>query len=461
MFLKKKLSPILLCFMIFLNGGFLFAKETNGEKFYKKLTGIAAKPGGEQFFLNLNKTGREIDWSDAESLKFDGNLRLIKVKDIKKAPKLFLIRRLDGEIFILATPLDLHKMPDKTSYYFKLDSLLEHKLYFQINAKTADIDGKHYQFATLAAKPEQVLFDRIFKISIIIMLFAVMIGMGLTLRIKDFTVVLKKPHGIIIGEIVQFVIMPLVMFGIGHLFGFYKTYPYIFVGIILVSATPGGATSNLMTYYAKGDLALSISLTSFSTVLSLVFTPLILTIYCANVPDVDMPVKIIVFTILFLVIIPLMIGMLLLYKWPGFAKKATPFFSALGLIALLFIIIAGILSNLHAFADTDRYGFKFYTTVFFLVLVGMFVGAAVPKLFKISNFQCRAISIEIGIRNASLGMVIAILIQDYMGDFHSSMFVTSGIFGLWMYIVGLAAVQLYKKFLPVEKKLDEAGGNNN
>ena len=84
---------------------------------------------------------------------------------------------------------------------------------------------------------------------------------------------------------------------LGHLLGFYQQYPFIFVGMILITAIPGGVTSNLMTYYAKGDLALSISLTSFSTVLSIVFTPLMLSLYCANMPEVTIPVKIVIQTI--------------------------------------------------------------------------------------------------------------------------------------------------------------------
>ena len=107
------------------------------------------------------------------------------------------------------------------------------------------------------------------------------------------------------GEILQFGLMPLLAFALGHLLGFYEQYPFFFVGMILITAIPGGVTSNLMTYYAKGDLALSISMTSFSTVLSIIFTPLLLALYCVNMPEADIPVKTVVQTILILVIIPL------------------------------------------------------------------------------------------------------------------------------------------------------------
>ncbi len=165
-------------------------------------------------------------------------------------------------------------------------------------------------------------------------------------------------------------------------------------------------------------------------------------------PEISIPVKIVVQTIMILVIIPLIVGMLVRGKWPGFAKKTTPFFSALGIIALLFVIIAGVLSNLNMFADTARYGFKFYSTVFTMTMLGMILGIVFSKLIGINNYQTRAISLETGLRNSALAMTIALLIQDTMGDFYSSMFVTSGIFGLTMYVAGIIAIFMYKPLLP-------------
>ena len=133
------------------------------------------------------------------------------------------------------------------------------------------------------------------------------------------------------------------------------------------------------------------------------------------------------------------------------AEKATPFFSALGIVALLALIIAGVLSNLHVFADTDRYGVKFYTTVFTLTFLGMVSGIVFSKMIGINNYQTRAISLETGLRNSALAMTIALLIQDAMGDFYSSMFVTSGLFGLIMYVAGIIAIFMYKPLLPLDE----------
>ena len=83
-------------------------------------------------------------------------------------------------------------------------------------------------------------------------------------------------------------------------------------------------------------------------------------------------------------------------------------------------------------------------------MLGMILGIATAKLVKINNYQTRAISLETGLRNSALAMTIALLIQDAMGDFYSSMFVTSGIFGLTMYLSGIIAIFLYKPLLPLD-----------
>jgi predicted Na+-dependent transporter len=430
------------------------AATQSGEQIFHQLSTIARGEGDAGLFNQLNTKSRKLDWTVAAETEFVGNLRIL-TPGTDKTQTIYLLRKLTGEVYILSLPDNPAMLEEHAnSFYAGLDKKYENKLNIKATTTTGVIDGRTYAFARFTETPQPVLLDKIFKICIILMLFFVMVGMGMTLTFKDFALVFTKPRGIIIGEILQFGLMPFLAFCMGHLLGFYDQYPYIFVGMILITAIPGGVTSNIMTYYAKGDLALSISLTSFSTVFSIVFTPLLLALYCANMPEVVIPVKLVVQTILILVIVPLIIGMTVRTRWTGFAQKATPFFSALGVIALLVLIIAGILSNLHVFADTARYGLKFYLTVFSLTFIGMLSGIGFSKLFGINNFQTRAISLETGLRNAALAMTIALLIQDTMGDFYSSMFVTSGLFGLVMYLAGVISIVIYKPLLPVPVKTD-------
>lgn len=425
-----------------------------GEDLYRRLSLIAKGKGDVTMIEKFNAESKNIDWGKAKEISFEGNLRLLKAETIKgeeAQTRLFLVRNINSDLYILSVPPAAERVKDGAgAFYADLEKMLENKMIFRAQVENREIAGETYAFARFIDHPRQLFFDRIFKVSIILMLFFVMLGMGLTLTMADFKIVFLKPRGMITGSILQWGVMPFVAAGLGHVLGFYEAFPFIFVGIMLVTVSPGGVTSNLMTYYAKGDLALSISLTSFSTVLSLVFTPLLLTLFCANLPEVSMPVKMVVQTIIILVIIPLALGMSIRARWSVFAKKATPFFSILGVVALLFLIIAGLLSNLEMFADTQRYGFKFYMAIFVLTLLGMIVGGVFPKLVGINNYQTRAISLETGLRNASLAMALALLIQDYMGDFYSSMLFTSGLFGLWMYVAGFLSIAIYKKLLPLE-----------
>ena len=420
------------------------------ENMYRKFMRISQGEGDSELFSKLNSRAEKMDWSNAEKVEFKGNLRLIEMKDDGVEDKLlYMVRSVDGELYILRLP-DKNASENEKAIYKGLDEMLGNKFIFTLNVTKGEVEGHEYSFARLESEPKRTKLDRVFKVSIVLMLFFVMVGMGLTLTVKDFKRVFQKPRGIVSGAFLQWAVMPLVAVALGRLLNFYEAFPFIFVGMVLISASPGGVTSNLMTYYAKGDLALSISLTSFSTVLSLFFTPFLLALYCANVPEVTIPVMLIVQTIIILVIIPLAVGMTVQAKWPKFADRATPVFSILGVVALVFLIIAGMLGNIELFSDTERYGVKFYSMVFMLTLLGMVVGAIGPKLIKIDNFQTRAISLETGLRNASLAMAIALLIQDYMGDFYSSMFVTSAMFGLLMYVAGFLSIWFYKKLLPIK-----------
>ncbi len=428
------------------------AGNDDGEQIYKRLSSAANSGASSRLLSDLKTTSKGLNWSTAQTLSFVGNLRILGDKKMISDHSVFLIRSLKGEVYYLSIPDDSTQMEaGAKSVYADLVNSSKNKMRFSLNTLKAQVEGNTYFFAKLDQKPEQLLLDKIFKICIILMLFFVMVGMGLTLTFKDFAIVFKNPRGILIGQVLQFGAMPFLAMCLGRFFGFHEAYPFIFVGMILITAIPGGVTSNLMTYYAKGDLALSISLTSFSTVLSIVFTPLLLALYCSNMPEVSIPVTVVIQTIMILVLIPLAIGMLINKLWPLLAKKVTPFFSALGIIALLVLIIAGILSNLNIFTDTARYGVKFYATIFSITMLGMVFGILFSKIFRIDNYQARAISLETGLRNSALAMTLAILIQDSMGDFYSSMFVTSGLFGLIMYLAGVVAIFGYKYILPIEE----------
>ena len=446
---------VLMALMIF-NATAVFA----GEELYRSLS-AAGKNKESSLFMELYRNGQDQNWQTAEEVQFEGNLRFLE-RDAAagdKSPGIFLVRSLEGELYIVSIPSDDElKRTGTDVYYTNLKEMLGNKLVFRALLTKGVLDGQAYTFIRFLEPPVQLMLDKIFKISIIFMFFFVMLGMGLNLTLNDFKLVLQKPKGIAIGIIFQWFLMPLLALGMAWALGFYHKFPFIYAGMVLICACPGGVTSNLMTYYAKGDLALSVSLTSVSTFLALFFTPLILTVLCTNIPDINIPTGLIAQTIIGLVIVPLIIGMSIRQKWLSFAVKATQFFSALGVFALLMVIGVGVYTNVEKFADTQRYSLTFYIMVVSLSLLGMLLAAFFPKLFRIENYQTRAISMEVGLRNSTLAVTIALLIQDLMGDFYSSMFVTTAIYGITMYATGFLMILLYKKILPLDKDLNPDPG---
>lgn len=428
----------------------------SGVDLYDRLS-LLARSGGEgaSTFRAVTEASRSVDWAGAAEVSFNGNVRQLDVTggEGEQTVAFFLVREESGDVHVLAMPTDATDLDaDADTPYAGLLDFVGTKTTIQGRVVLQVVDGREYSFLQLTTPPERLVMDRLFFVAIIFLLFLTMVGMGLTLTFGDFALVFRKPAGMIIGPICQFGLLPLLAMLIGRLAGYYETYPFIFLGLILVASSPGGVTSNLMTYLGKGDVALSVSLTAVCTVLALFFTPFLLTVFGGNIPDFQIPVGDVFKQMLVLVIVPLFVGMTIRWKAERFAKRSEKVFAGIGVFSLLFLIVVGILGNLDKFADTDRYGFKFYTIVFILTFAGMIVAGLIAKLVKVSNFQVRAISIECGLRNASLAMTIAILIQDRMGDFYSSMLFTSGIFGLWMYAAGALSIWLFPRWLPVSKE---------
>ncbi len=429
--------------IMFAAHGMAAGSALKGEDLYRFLSGRIIGRGDAAFADSLSARARTLDFTGAARIEVQANLRVLKGRadaGARGSSPLYFIRTTAGEMFVLSVP----EKGGPTEAEFR--KLSENRMNFVLLVMSAEYEGNTYSFARLAAEPTPILFDRIFKISIVLMLFLIMVGMGLTLRIEDFRLVFQKPRGIVLGIIMQYGMMPLVAYGLGLMMGYDETYPYIFLGLILAAASPAGVTSNLFTHFSRGDLALSVSLTSLSTVLALFCTPLLLSVYGTMGPEASVPGGLIAKTIVVLVIVPLAVGMLVRMRYETFAKKAAPLFSALGLVTVLFIMVTGVATNIGALSDVERYSVSFYFMPLVLALAGMVVAAAVARLFRISRRQIRSIAFETGVRNSALSMTLAILIQDQIGDFYSSLFIVNGVYGLEMYIAGIAFVVFYRRF---------------
>lgn len=241
-----------------------------------------------------------------------------------------------------------------------------------------------------------------FKLSslIIPLLQIIMFGMGTELSVKDFANVIKMPKGIIVGVVFHYLIMPLVGFAIAKLFNFPSE---IAAGIILVGCCPSGLASNVMAYLAKANLALSVSVTTISTLLAPFLTPLLLQLLAGSFVPVDFWAM--VWDITKIVIIPIVAGLAFHYLMRGrfgWLDKILPLISMGGIACILAIMVAAGRDNLL------KVGALLLVATFLHNVAGFFFGYWSARLLKFSERDSRTISLEVGMQNAGLATGLAL-----------------------------------------------------
>lgn len=231
----------------------------------------------------------------------------------------------------------------------------------------------------------------------------VMLGMGMTLSLGDFGVVFKRPKSLIVGYACQFLLAPLLTALAIVLFDLDQG---IAVGLILISAMPGGPLANLFTFLALGNLALSITLTGLATVGSLITVPLILHLFAGTMVDgtIHMPIDAIVMDVTVYLLLPLAIGMAIYRLTPRWAAKASPWLIRLGLVVLLAIVVGSIGSGR---IDPLSYGWKTPAVIVGLCLVIQNVSMAIFPILRWPIPDQTAVGIGITIRNVNLALLLA------------------------------------------------------
>lgn len=245
--------------------------------------------------------------------------------------------------------------------------------------------------------PKSVSFIKTSYVNYLLMI--VMFGMGLTLKFEDFKVVFTRPKDIIIGAIAQFTIMPLLAFLLSLIF---KLPTELAVGVILVGTCPGGTSSNVMTYLAKGDVALSVGMTSVSTILAPFATPILTLLYAGqrvNVNAVNMFISIVQ-----VVIIPIGLGFIInrfFHKFTSHIKEILPLISVLAIVSIVAAVVSANSSRLM------QVGYLIIIVVILHNCLGYLLGFIVCKLLRLDNSKCKAISIEVGMQNSGLATSLA------------------------------------------------------
>ncbi len=231
------------------------------------------------------------------------------------------------------------------------------------------------------------------------LLGVVMFGMGLTLKPSDFKVLFSHPKDVLIGTVAQFLIMPLVAFLLVKVF---RLTPELAIGVILVGTCPGGTSSNVMTYLSKGDVALSVGITSASTILAPIMTPLLTYAYAGETVDVN--VFSMFLSIIQVVLLPIALGFVINHFFSKFAERATDVLPLVSTLAIVAIVGAVVSANA---ARLMGCGLLILGIVILHNVFGYALGYAAGKLMKMDTTKCRAVSIEVGMQNSGLATSLA------------------------------------------------------
>lgn len=231
------------------------------------------------------------------------------------------------------------------------------------------------------------------------LLMIVMFGMGLTLKLEDFKIVVTRPKDIITGCIAQFTIMPLLAFALGKIFGLEAG---LLAGLVLVGTCPGGTSSNVITYLSKGDVALSVGMTSVNTLLAPLLTPAITYLLLRTSITVD--VLSMFLSIIKVVIIPIALGFLINKFWGKYTQKAVDVLPMVSVIAITMIVAAVVSHNAEKILST---GMIVFVVVILHNLLGYVCGYGVGVLMKAPLSRKKAMSIEVGMQNSGLATSLA------------------------------------------------------
>jgi len=270
---------------------------------------------------------------------------------------------------------------------------------------------------------------------IALLLGIIMFGMGMTLKAKDFKIIFTRPKDVIFGVITQYTVMPLLAYGICVLF---KLPPELAVGVVLVGTCPGGTASNVMTYLSKGDVALSVAMTSVSTFLAPLLTPAITLLLAGKWIPISAGAMFI--SIMKIVLFPIIMGLICNKLFGNKIEKALSVLPLVSVVSIVLIVGGVVGVNAEKILSTAM-------TVFLVVILhnccGLLLGYLLGKKLGISEAKRRAISIEVGMQNSGLAVSLA------MTHFTPLAAIPGAIFSVWHNISGpVLATYWSKKGLP-------------
>jgi len=267
---------------------------------------------------------------------------------------------------------------------------------------------------------------------IVPLLGLIMFGMGLTLSKSDFLEVTRRPRDVLIGVLGQFIIMP----GLAWLLATGLALPpEVAVGVILVGCCPGGTASNVMTFLARGDVALSVTITSVTTLLAPFVTPAL--IYLLASKWLDVSAAAMFWSIVQVVLLPIALGVLAQALFKEKVKAAVSVLPLVSVAAIVAIVAAVVAGNQARIASS---GLLIFAVVVLHNGLGLVIGYLLARLCGLSVAKRKAISIEVGMQNSGLGVALA------TAHFSPLAAVPSAIFSVWHNISGPLAATVFRRF---------------
>ena len=265
------------------------------------------------------------------------------------------------------------------------------------------------------------------------MLGLIMFGMGLTLSASDFRVVLQRPLDIVVGSVSQFTIMPLLAWGLAKGFAL---PPELALGVVLVGCCPGGTASNVITFLARGDLALSVGMTAVSTLLAPVLTPLLVWGLAGTLVEVDAWGMLL--SILYVVVVPIAAGLVVQRFLPRLTQRMVPFLPAFSTL-MITMVVALVVS--HSAGTLRHAGLTVLLVVILHNVLGLLLGYSVGSCLRLSSAKRRAIGIEVGMQNSGLASSLATLhFAAYPGAV-----IPGAVFSVWHNISGALVARLFAR----------------
>ncbi|SEA46090.1 bile acid:Na+ symporter, BASS family [Prevotella sp. tc2-28] len=263
------------------------------------------------------------------------------------------------------------------------------------------------------------------------LLGVIMFGMGLTLSPQDFRIVFSRPRDVLVGCLAQFTIMPFMAWLLTKAFSLPAD---LALGVILVGCCPGGTASNVITYLAKGDLALSVGMTATSTVLAPFMTPFLTWLLAGTLVDVNTLGML--QSIVYVVIAPILGGLLIQHFLPGFTKRAVAYLPAFSTLVIAFVV--GIVVG-HNASRLLMGGLLVIIVVMLHNLSGLALGYGIGRMLSLSHEKRAAISIEVGMQNSGLASSLATL---HFAAFPMAT-IPGAIFSVWHNISGALVAKVY------------------